>query len=264
MSANEREKMGILEGKRILVAGVTMDSSIGFETARVAQEQGATVLISNFGRALGITRRIAKRLPSEPPVLELDVSDPEHLAALPDAVREHVDGLDGIVHSIAYGNPETLLGGKFLDGPWDDVAQAVQVSAYSLKALAVACRPLLANPSSIVGLTFDATVAWPAYDWMGVAKAALESCSRYLARDLGPHGTRVNLVSAGPLRTLAAKAIPGFEDLEEMWTTRAPLGWDNADRVPTARAVCALLSDWFPATTGEIVHVDGGFHAMGA
>ncbi|GAA1479380.1 enoyl-ACP reductase FabI [Nocardioides aestuarii] len=255
---------GLLDGKTILVAGVTMDSSIGFATAKVAQEQGATVLISNFGRALGITRRIAKRLPSEPPVLELDVTDPEHLAGLEAAVREHTDHLDGVVHSIAYGNPETLLGGKFLDGPWEDVAQAVQVSAYSLKSLAVACRPLMSGGGSVVGLTFDATTAWPAYDWMGVAKAGLESTSRYLARDLGPDGIRVNLVSAGPLRTLAAKAIPGFAELEDMWSTRAPLGWDNTDQEPTARAVCALLSDFFPATTGEIVHVDGGFHAMGA
>jgi enoyl-[acyl-carrier protein] reductase I len=241
-----------------------MDSSIGFATAKVAQEQGATVLISNFGRALGITKRIAKRLPSEPPVLELDVTDPEHLERLPELVREHVDGLDGVVHSIAYGNPETLLGGKFLDGPWEDVAQAVQVSAYSLKSLATACKPLMGQGGSVVGLTFDATVAWPAYDWMGVAKAGLESCSRYLARDLGRDGIRCNLVSAGPLRTLAAKAIPGFTELEDMWTTRAPLGWDNTDQTPTAQAVCALLSDFFPATTGEIVHVDGGFHAMGA
>ncbi|MBZ5733925.1 enoyl-ACP reductase FabI [Nocardioides sp. TRM66260-LWL] len=259
--------MGILEGKRILVAGVTMDTSIGFATARFAQEQGATVLISNFGRALGITRRIAKRLPAEPPVLELDVTDPAHLERLPALVREHLGEdarLDGVVHSIAYGNPETLLGGRFLDGPWDDVAQAVQVSAYSLKSLAAACRPLMGEGGSIVGLTFDATVAWPAYDWMGVAKAGLESCARYLARDLGPEGIRVNLVSAGPLRTLAAKAIPGFSDLEELWATRAPLGWDNTDQEPTARAVCALLSDLFPATSGEIVHVDGGFHAMGA
>ncbi len=255
---------GILDGKRILVAGVTMDSSIGFATAKFAQEQGAEVLISNFGRALGITRRIAKRLPAEPVVLELDVTDDDHLAGLADAVREHVDGLDGVVHSIAFGNPETLLGGKFLEGPWPDVAQAIQVSAYSLKSLAMACRPLMTSGGSVVGLTFDATVAWPAYDWMGVAKAALESTSRYLARDLGPHGIRANLVSAGPLRTMAAKAIPGFEELEDLWSTRAPLGWDNADQEPTARAVCALLSDLFPATTGEIVHVDGGFHAMGA
>jgi meromycolic acid enoyl-[acyl-carrier-protein] reductase len=256
--------MGILDGKRILVAGVTMDSSIGFATAKVAQEQGATVLISNFGRALGITKRIAKRLPVEPAVLELDVTDPEHLERLPGLVREHVDGLDGVVHSIAYGNPETLLGGKFLEGPWDDVAQAVQVSAYSLKSLATACRPLMGPGGSIVGMTFDATIAWPAYDWMGVAKAALESTSRYLARDLGPDGIRVNLVSAGPLKTLAAKAIPGFEELEQMWSTRAPLGWDETDQTPTAKAVVALLSDFFPATTGEIVHVDGGFHGMGA
>jgi meromycolic acid enoyl-[acyl-carrier-protein] reductase len=256
--------MGILDGKRILVAGVTMDSSIGFATAKVAQEQGATVLISNFGRALGITKRIAKRLPVEPAVLELDVTDPDHLERLPDLVREHVDGLDGVVHSIAYGNPETLLGGKFLEGPWDDVAQAVQVSAYSLKSLATACRPLMGPGGSVVGMTFDATIAWPAYDWMGVAKAALESTSRYLARDLGPDGIRVNLVSAGPLKTLAAKAIPGFEELEQMWSTRAPLGWDETDQTPTAKAVVALLSDFFPATTGEIVHVDGGFHGMGA
>ncbi|MDP9823091.1 enoyl-ACP reductase FabI [Nocardioides massiliensis] len=255
--------MGILEGKRILVAGVTMDTSIGFEVAKVAQEQGAQVVVSNFGRALGITRRIVNRLPEPVPVLELDVSDEAHLEALPAALGEHFDGLDGVVHSIAYGNPETLLGGKFLEGPWPDVAQAVQVSAYSLMSLTRACLPMLSEDASVVGLTFDATVAWPAYDWMGVAKAGLESCSRYLARDLGPRGVRVNLVSAGPLKTLAAKAIPGFEELESTWADRAPLGWDHGDRNPTARAVVALLSDFFPATTGEIVHVDGGFHAMG-
>jgi enoyl-[acyl-carrier protein] reductase I len=256
--------MGILEGKRILVAGVTMDSSIGFAVARVAQEQGATVIVSNFGRALGITKRIVGRLPQPAPVVELDVTDPEHLERLPDLVREHVDGLDGVVHSVAYGNPETLLGGKFLGGPWDDVAQAVQVSAYSLASVTNACLPLMKEGGSVVGMTFDATVAWPAYDWMGVAKAALESCSRYLARDLGPKGIRVNLVSAGPLKTLAAKAIPGFEDLESMWSDRSPLGWDEKDTGPTAQGVVALLSDFFPATTGEIVHVDGGYHAMGA
>jgi enoyl-[acyl-carrier protein] reductase I len=256
--------MGILDGKRILVAGVTLDTSIGFATAKVAQEQGATVLISNFGRALGITRRIAKRLPSEPPVLELDVTDESHLANLADAVREHVDGLDGVVHSIAYGNPETILGGKFLEGPWADVAQALQVSAYSLKSLTTACLPLMGEGSSVVGMTFDAQVAWPGYDWMGVAKGALESCNRYLARDLGERGIRCNLVSAGALKTLAAKAIPGFELFENEWTTRAPLGWDPTDLEPTARSVVALLSDFFPKTTGEIVHVDGGYHAMGA
>jgi enoyl ACP reductase len=256
--------MGILDGKRILVAGVTMDSSIGFAVARVAQEQGATVVVSNFGRALGITKRIVGRLPQPTPVIELDVTDPEHLERLPDLVRGHVDGLDGVVHSIAYGNPETLLGGKFLSGPWADVAQAVQVSAYSLASLSTACLPLMEGGGSVVGLTFDATVAWPAYDWMGVAKAGLESTSRYLARDLGPHGVRVNLVSAGPLKTLAAKAIPGFEELESMWSDRSPLGWDEKDTGPTAKAVVALLSDFFPATTGEIVHVDGGYHAMGA
>jgi meromycolic acid enoyl-[acyl-carrier-protein] reductase len=256
--------MGILDGKRILVAGVTIDSSIGFATAKVAQEEGATVLISNFGRALNITKRIAKRLPVEPPVLELDVTDESHLAGLADQIREHVDGLDGLVHSIAYGNPETILGGKFLDGPWEDVSRALQVSAYSMKSLTMACKPLLSRGSSVVGVTFDATVAWPGYDWMGVAKAALESTSRYLARDLGPDGIRCNLVSAGPLKTLAAKAIPGFEKFEEPWLDRAPLGWDPTNLEPTGRTVVGLLSDFFPGTTGEIVHVDGGYHAMGA
>ncbi len=256
--------MGILEGKRILVAGVTLDTSIGFATAKVAQEQGATVLVSNFGRALGITRRIVKRLPTEPPVLDLDVTNADHLAGLAAAVRGHVDGLDGVVHSIAYGNPETILGGKFLDGPWDDVSYALHVSAYSLTSLATACLPLLGPGASIVGMTFDASVAWPGYDWMGVAKGALESCCRYLARDLGPKGIRCNLVSAGALNTLAAKAIPGFDRFEGEWGNRAPLGWDLNDLEPTARTVVALLSDFFPKTTGEIVHVDGGYHAMGA
>jgi len=256
--------MGILDGKRILVAGVTLESSIGFTTAKVAQEQGATVIISNFGRALSITRRIAGRLPTEPVVLELDVSDEDHLARLEGQVREHVDGLDGVVHAIAYGNPETILGGKFLGGPWDDVAHAVRVSAYSYQALANACLPLMQPGGSIVGCTFDASVAWPGYDWMGFAKGALEACNRYLARDLGPKGIRSNLVSAGALKTLAARAIPGFELFEEEWAKRAPLGWDLNDLEPTARTIVALLSDFLPKTTGEIVHVDGGYHAMGA
>lgn len=259
--------MGILDGKRILVAGVTIDTSIGFATARAAQEQGATVVISNFGRALGITKRIAKRLPKEAEVLELDVTDEEHLASLPERLRAldgFEDGIDGLVHSIAYGNPETVLGGKFVGAPWDDVSQAIQVSAYSLMSLGLAAKPLMRSGSSIVGLTFDATVAWPAYDWMGVAKAGLESCARYLARDLGPEGIRVNLVAAGPLKSLAAKAIPGFEEIEAQWGSRSPLGWDNQDFDPTARSVIALLSEFFPATTGEIIHVDGGYHAMGA
>jgi enoyl ACP reductase len=255
--------MGLLDGKRLLITGVTVESSIAFAIAKVAQEQGATVVISNFGRALRLTQRIAKKLPVEPPILELDVTDDEHLATLAERLGEHLDGLDGVVHSMAYGNPETVLGGKFLEGPWPDVAHAFQVSAYSLKSLAVACLPLLAPGSSIVGMTFDATVAWPSYDWMGVAKAGLESCARYLARDLGPKGIRVNLVASGPLQSLSAKSIPGFDRFEGAWATRAPLGWDNADAEPVARSTVALLSDWLPATTGEIVHVDGGFHAMG-
>jgi enoyl-[acyl-carrier protein] reductase I len=206
--------------------------------------------------------RIAKRLPAEPPVIELDVTDPDQLASFADRVREHVDGLDGVVHSIANA-PQGALGGNFLNTPWEDVAKAVQVSTFSLKSLAMATLPLMTDGGSVVGLDFDASVAWPGYDWMGVAKAGLESCARYLARDLGPQRVRVNLVAAGPLKTMAAKSIPGFEKFEDVWAQRAPLGWDIANPEAAARACVALLSDWFPATTGEIVHVDGGVHAVG-
>jgi len=255
--------MGILDGKRILVTGVLTDASIAFHVARIAQEEGATVVLTSYGRVLSLTRRIASRLPVPPPVVELDVTSTDDLDALADRVREHVDGLDGVLHSIGYA-PEAALGGNFLNTGWPDVATAVQVSAYSLKALAVAALPLMGGGGSVVGLDFDATVAWPKYDWMGVAKAAFESTSRYLARDLGPKGVRVNLVAAGPLRTMAAKSIPGFEEFEAVWATRSPIGWDLTDPGPAARACVALMSDWFPATTGEIVHVDGGVHAMGA
>jgi meromycolic acid enoyl-[acyl-carrier-protein] reductase len=253
--------MGILDGKRILVTGVLTDSSIAFHVARVAQQEGATVILTGFGR-LSLVERIARRLPEPPPVLELDVTDTGQLDSLAQRVSEHVDGLDGVVHGIAFA-PASALGGNFLQTPWPDVATAVQVSAYSLKALAMAALPLMSAGGAIVGMDFDASQAWPAYDWMGVAKAALESCARYLARDLGPRGIRVNLMSAGPLKTMAARSIPGFVDFESMWKQRAPLGWDLTNPEPAARGCAALLSDWFPATTGEIVHVDGGVHAIG-
>ncbi|MBO0804328.1 MAG: enoyl-ACP reductase FabI [Nocardiopsaceae bacterium] len=253
--------MGILDGKRILVTGVLTDASIAFHVARVAQEQGATVVLTAYPRPT-LTERVAKKLPSPPPVLELDVTDPAQLESLADRVREHTDRLDGVVHAIGFA-PQSALGGNFLEAPWPDVATAVHASTYSLKSLAMAALPLMAGGGSVVGLDFDASVAWPGYDWMGVAKAGLESCARYLARDLGPRRVRVNLVAAGPLRTMAAKSIPGFEKFEDVWGQRAPLGWDITSPDAAARAVAALLSDWFPATTGEIVHVDGGVHAVG-
>jgi meromycolic acid enoyl-[acyl-carrier protein] reductase len=253
--------MGILDGKRLLVTGVLTASSIAFHVARIAQQEGATVVLTGFGR-LSLVERIARRLPDPPPVLELDVTDTAQLESLAQRVGEHVDGLDGVVHAIANA-PASALGGNFLHTPWEDVAAAVHVSAYSLKALAMAALPLMGDGGAIVGLDFDASRAWPAYDWMGVSKAALESCARYLARDLGPRGIRVNLVSAGPLKTIAAGSIPGFERFEGLWAERAPLGWNLADPEPAARGCVALLSGWFPATTGEIVHVDGGVHAMG-
>jgi enoyl ACP reductase len=253
--------MGILQGKQILVTGVLTDASIAFHVARIAQQEGATVVLTGFGR-LSLVERIAKRLPDPPPVLELDVKDTAQLDSLAQRVSEHVDRLDGVVHGIANA-PASALGGNFLHTPWEDVAAALHVSAYSLKALAMAALPLMGSGGSVVGMDFDASRAWPAYDWMGVSKAALESCARYLARDLGPRGIRVNLMSSGPLKTMAAKSIPGFDAFEEMWDQRAPLGWDLANPEPAARGCVALLSDWFPATTGEIVHVDGGVHAIG-
>ena len=255
--------MTLLAGKTVLVTGVLTEGSIAFHVARLAQEQGASVVLTSFGRQQRLTEAIARRLPVPAPVVQLDVTSAEDLAALAERVGEHADRLDGVVHSIGFA-PQSVLGGHFLDASWVDVATALEVSAFSLKALAVAARPLMKRGSSVVGLTFDASVAWPVYDWMGVAKSALESTSRYLARDLGPEGIRVNLVAAGPIRTTAAKSIPGFELIEGGWDARAPLGWDVGDAGPTARAVVALLSDWFPAMTAEIVHVDGGAHAMGA
>ena len=256
--------MGILQGKKILVTGVLTDASIAFHIARIAQEEGAQVVLSSYGRVLSLTTRIAGRLPQPAPIVQLDVTNNEDLDALESRVREHFpDGLDGVVHSIGFA-PETALGGNFLNTSWDDVATALHVSAFSLKALTMAARPLFNGGGSVVGLDFDAKVAWPKYDWMGVAKAALESTSRYLARDLGAENIRVNLIAAGPIRTMAAKSIPGFDEFEKVWNERSPLSWDVTDPVPAAKATVALLSDWFPKTTAEIIHVDGGLHAMGA
>jgi enoyl-[acyl-carrier protein] reductase I len=251
----------LLTDRRILVTGVLNDASMAFHVARRAQDEGAEVVLTSFGRAMSLTQRAARRLPSEPVIVELDVTDPAHLDALAERVGGH---LDGVLHAIGFA-PESCLGGGFLTAPWEDVAIALQVSAYSLKALAVACRPLMTSGGSIVGLDFDnSRVAWPVYDWMGVAKAAFESTARYLARDLGPQGIRVNLVAAGPVRTIAARSIPGFEKFEEAWDQRAPLGWNVKDPSPVAAACVALFTDLFPATTGEVIHVDGGYHAIGA
>ena len=257
--------MGILAGKNVLVTGVLTESSIAFHIARIAQEEGANVVLTSFGRALSITNRIAIRLPKPAPVLELDVTNVEHLDRLASLVKEHLPHLDGVVHSIGFA-PEAALGGNFLNTTWEDVATAVHVSTFSYKSLAMACMSLFTSKdgASIVGLTFDATVAWPKYDWMGVAKAGLESANRYLARDLGSENIRCNLIAAGPIKTMAAKSIPGFQEFEDVWNERAPLFWDVADPVPAAQGAVALLSPFFPKTTGEIIHVDGGVHAIGS
>jgi enoyl ACP reductase len=254
--------VGILEDKKVLITGVLTEASIAFSAARLAQEQGATVVLSNFGRALSLCQRIAKRLPQEAAVVELDVTNTEHLSTLADRLREHVDGLDGVVHSIGFA-PQEAMGEGFTEVAWEHAATAFHVSTWSYASLTQACRPLFHDKASVVGLTFDASVAWPVYGWMGPAKAALEATSRYLARELGPEGVRVNIVAAGPLRSMAMKSIPGSKQFEEAWEQRAPLGWDVNDTEPAGKAVVALLSDWLPATSGEILHVDGGFHAVG-
>ncbi|MCS0637245.1 enoyl-ACP reductase FabI [Streptomyces sp. LP05-1] len=253
---------GILNGKRVLVTGVLMESSIAFHTAKVAQEQGAEVILTAFPRPT-LTERIAKKLPKPAKVVELDVTNDEHLARVEETVRAELGGLDGVVHSIGFA-PQDALGGNFLNTPFESVATAMHVSAFSLKSLTMACLPLMEEGGSVVGLTFDAQYAWPQYDWMGPAKAALEATSRYLARDLGERNVRCNLISAGPIGSMAAKSIPGFGDLAKVWDERSPLQWDMSDPEPAGRGVVALLSDFFPKTTGEIVHVDGGVHIMGA
>jgi meromycolic acid enoyl-[acyl-carrier-protein] reductase len=256
----------MLEGKRFLITGVLTRGSIAFEVARQAQGFGAEITLTGFGRGRRLTERAAKALPIPPDVLELDVNNPEDLAAVAVEIERRWGTLDGLLHAIAFA-PEDALGGGFLETPAQSAITAFQTSAFSFKALAAALAPQLAaadGGASVVGLDFDASVAWPVYDWMGVAKAALESVSRYLARDLGPRGIRVNLVSAGPIETIAAGGIPGFDSLAGLWRAGAPLGWDTRDAAPVAATVCFLLSDLSRAITGEIIHVDGGFHAIGA
>lgn len=255
----------LLANKRLLITGVLTESSIAWRVALLAQEQGAQLVLTGFGRGLRLTERVARRLPDPPEVLELDVTREDQITAVAEHLGARWGAVDGVLHAAAFA-PENVLGGRFLSAPWSDVATAMHVSAYSFVALARGFSELLANSGggSVVGLDFDGTVAWPAYDWMGVAKSTLESCCRYLARDLGGQGTRVNLVAAGPLHTVAARGIPGAEVVSDPWPHRAPLGWDLTATEPVARVVCALLSDWMPSVTGEIVHADGGAHAVGA
>jgi len=254
---------GLLAGKRLVITGVITKDSIAFHVAQQAQEHGAEIVLTSFGRVRRLTERAAQRLPEPVDVLELDVNSLEDLAALPEELRSRWGVVDGLLHAIAFA-PEDALGGRFLTTPAESAAAAFQTSAYSLKAVAAALAPLMPAGSSVVGLDFDASVAWPVYDWMGVAKAALESVSRYLARDLGVQGIRVNLVSAGPLGTVAARAIPGFEQLADLWRSQAPLGWEIEDPSVVGGPICFLLSDLARGISGEILHVDGGFHAVGA
>ena len=254
---------GLLDGKRLLITGVITKDSMAFHVAQLAQAEGAEVMLSSFGRVRRMTERAAARLDTPVDVLELDVNRPEDLEMVTSELGSRWGRVDGILHAIAFA-PEDALGGRFLTTPAESAIAAFQTSAFSLKALAASLAPLMPSGASIVGLDFDASVAWPIYDWMGVAKAALESVSRYLARDLGAQGIRVNLISAGPLGTVAARGIPGFEKLATLWEQQAPLGWEIDDPSIVAGPVCFLLSDLARGISGEIVHVDGGFHAVGA
>jgi len=254
------KSMGLLDGKNIVITGVLTDASLAFGVAELAQREGAKVVLTGAGRALSLTQRTARKLPEPVEVHELDVTVPAHLESVRDALAGTWGRVDGVLHSIGFA-PENCLGDDFMNVTWEDVSVAMNISAYSLKALADAFVPLMTNGGAFVGLDFDNTVAWPAYNWMGVAKSALESINRYLAKELGPKGIRTNLVAAGPVKTMAAKSIPGFKKFEDVWDDRAPLGWDVTDSSAVAKACVALMSDWFPLTTGEVVHVDGGFHA---
>lgn len=255
----------LLEGKRLVITGVLTDSSIAWHTARVAQEQGAEVVLTGFGRGIRLTQRAAGRLPQRADVIELDINDPEHMERLIADLGARWGAVDGGLHAIAYA-PEDALGGNFLTAPAQSAATAFLTSAFSYKTLAAGLQPLMkaAGGGSMVTLDFDNSKAWPSYDWMGVAKSALQSVTRYLARDLGPDNVRVNAISAGPLGTVAAKSIPGFMQYSDVWAARAPLGWDTADPEPVARMACVLFSDWSAMVSGEIIHVDGGVHAIAA
>jgi enoyl ACP reductase len=260
--------MGLLDGKNIVITGVLTDASLAFGVAKIARDEGANLVLTGAGRGLSLTKRTARKLGNNPdgseiPVFELDVTDASHVDAVRESVAAQWDRVDGVLHAIGFA-PQSLLGDNFMGATWDDVAVALHISTFSLKALADAFVPLMSNGGSFVGLDFDNSVTFPAYNWMGVAKSALQSLNRYLARELGSKGIRFNLVAAGPVRTMAAKSIPGFALFEDIWDDRAPLGWDINDPTPVAKACVALMSDWFPATTGEIVHVDGGFHSTGA
>jgi len=253
----------LLEKKRLVITGVLTPASIAFAAAQACQEQGAEIVLTSFGRASSLTEKTAKRLPDPPDVLEMDANDVGQIDALRDELATRWGTVDGFLHAIAFA-PQDALGGNFLNTPWESVATAIQTSAFSLKAIASGLLPLMEERGgSVVSLDFDGRVAWPIYDWMGVAKASLESVTRYLARDLGPKGIRVNTVSAGPLKTMAGKGIPGFEQIADAWARRAPLGWDISDPMPVGRAIALLFSDLSAGITGELIHVDGGFHAMG-
>ena len=255
--------MSILKGKNLLITGILTDASLAYSVAQLALDEGANIIITGAGRGLRLTERTARKLDGEVDVLEFDVTDPEHATKVRAELESKWGRVDGALHAIGF-MPEVGLGEDFLAASWDEISVGFDISAYSSKTVAETILPLMSGGGSIVGLDFDAKVAWPAYNWMGVAKAALESASRYLARSLGPENIRVNLVAAGPIRTMAAKSIPGFKEFEDAWDGRAPLGWDVNDSSAVARACVALLSDWFPMTTGEIIHVDGGYHAIGA
>lgn len=255
----------LLQDKRLLITGVLTDDSIAWHVARIAQEQGAEIVATGFGRGMRLTERSIQRLPNACDVLELDINDPDHVTGLQADLDDRWGGVDGALHAIAYA-PEDALGGNFLSTPPESAQTAFMTSAFSYKTLAVALMELMerGGGGALVTLDFDNTKAWPAYDWMGVSKSALQSVTRYLARDLGPKNIRVNAVSAGPLGTVAAKSIPGFEIFEDEWNHRSPLVWDLTDPTPVAEMVCVLLSDWATKTTGEIVHVDAGFHSQAA
>ncbi len=183
--------VGILEGKRLLITGVLTDASLAFAVARLAQYEGAEIVLTGAGRGLKLTERTARKLPGETEVLEFDVTAADQASSVRDRLSTKWGKVDGALHAIGFA-PEICLGDNFMAASWPDVSTAVEISAYSLKTVAEVVAPLMSDGGSIVGLDFDAQFAWPAYNWMGVAKAALESTSRYLARSLGENRIRVN------------------------------------------------------------------------
>ena len=253
----------LLSGKRVLVLGLMDNRSFAWSIGQAASAEGADVLYTCQRERIvrGFFRRNEADL-GDAQLIEADVTDE---TSVEKAIAEAGAPLHGLVFSVAFASPETCLGGRMDAAPVEDVLKALHVSAVSLATVCKHAVPAMTEGGSIVALSFDSQHSYPGYNWMGVAKAALEALVRGLQRDYGPLGVRVNTLSAGPQETLAASHIPGFSEIASIYPPRAPLGWNlSTSGEAVGRAACLLLSDLATGIGGTVLTVDGGAHSMGA